>query len=75
MRRKFKINLSSDVIRHILKTITYRILGTLTTVLTAYMLGATIEVSALLGLGELLIKPILYFIHERVWYKYIRLKK
>lgn len=60
--------------RHILKTISYRILGTLITIITAYLLGASIEISSLLGLGELLLKPIIYFIHERIWYKYIRMK-
>lgn len=64
-----------DLKRHILKTITYRILGTLITVLSAYLLGVTIEISTLLGLGELLLKPIVYFIHERIWFKYIKLKK
>ena len=59
--------------RHILKTLSYRILGTLTTVITAYSLGASLELSSLLGVGELLIKPVLYFFHERVWYKYIRI--
>lgn len=59
--------------RHVLKTFSYRILGTLTTVITAYSLGASLELSSLLGVGELLIKPILYFFHERVWYKYIRI--
>jgi uncharacterized membrane protein len=59
--------------RHILKTFSYRILGTLTTVFTAYALGASFELSSLLGVGELLIKPILYFFHERVWYKYIKI--
>jgi uncharacterized membrane protein len=64
-----------DLKRHILKTITYRILGTLVTVLSAYLLGVTIEVTTLLGLGELLLKPIVYFIHERIWFKHIKLKK
>jgi len=59
--------------RHILKTLSYRILGTLTTVITAYSLGASLELSSLLGVGELLIKPVLYFFHERVWYKYIKI--
>lgn len=67
--------MTPDFKRHILKTITYRILGTLTTVVTAYLLGASIQVSSLLGLGELLLKPIIYFIHERIWYKYVKLKK
>ena len=51
----------SPLTRHILKTFSYRILGTLTTVTTAYMLGASFELSSLLGIGELLIKPIIYF--------------
>jgi uncharacterized membrane protein len=67
--------MEKDVKRHILKTITYRILGTTTTVLTAILLGVSVEVSSLLGVGELLLKPIIYFIHERFWFKYIRFKK
>jgi uncharacterized membrane protein len=63
----------SAMTRHILKTLSYRILGTITTVTTAYMLGASMELSSLLGVGELLLKPIIYFLHERVWYKFIRI--
>ena len=58
--------------RHILKTISYRLFGTLITVTTAYSLGASIEMSSLLGIGELLIKPVVYFLHERFWYKFIK---
>lgn len=65
----------SVMTRHILKTVSYRILGTLTTVFTAYTLGVSLELSSLLGIGELMIKPTLYFFHERIWYKYIRIKK
>ena len=65
----------SVLIRHILKTVSYRFLGTLTTVGVAYSLGATIQMSALLGVGELVMKPFLYFAHERLWYKYVRIKK
>jgi len=63
----------SVLTRHILKTIYYRILGTLITVGGAYSLGVSIELSSLLGVGELLLKPIVYFFHERVWYKFIRI--
>jgi uncharacterized membrane protein len=65
----------SVFVRHLLKTATYRLFATLTTIGIAFGLGASIEVSALLGVGELLIKPIIYFLHERLWYKYIRIKK
>jgi uncharacterized membrane protein len=73
--RKKYIGLQVDLKRHILKTITYRFFATLTTIATALYLGASLEVSSLLGLGELLIKPIIYFFHERIWYKLIKLKK
>ena len=58
--------------RHLIKTITYRILGTLTTVIGAYLIGGSLKVASLLGLGELVLKPIIYFLHERVWYRYIK---
>lgn len=59
----------SAIKRHILKTISYRILGTTITFITAYSLGASLEVSSILSVGELLLKPIIYFLHERAWYK------
>jgi uncharacterized membrane protein len=65
----------SVLLRHILKTISYRFLGTITTVTVAYSLGAPIEIASMLGVGELLIKPVIYFIHERIWYKFVRVKK
>jgi len=65
----------SVLLRHILKTITYRFLATITTVLIAYSLGVSLEVSSLLGVGELLIKPVIYFFHERTWYNFLSIKK
>jgi uncharacterized membrane protein len=61
-----------QVKRHIAKSITYRILGTITTILLAIMAGLPIKWASLVGLGELIIKPIIYFLHERFWYKYIK---
>lgn len=65
----------SVLTRHILKTISYRLLGTLVTVITALSLGIPLSVSAIFGISELVIKPILYFLHERVWYQKIHVKK
>lgn len=64
----------SVMLRHVLKTITYRFFATIVTILTAYFLGASLEVSTLIGVGELLIKPLVYFIHERIWYRHIKIK-
>ena len=63
------------LLRHILKTISYRLFGTLTTVLVALSCGVSLEMSSLLGVGELTLKPIIYFFHERMWYKYVKIKK
>ena len=54
----------------IYKTISYRILGSLTTVVLSLILGLEINWAVILGLGELLLKPILYFLHESLWEKY-----
>ena len=58
--------------RHILKTISYRIVGTSVTIIGALLLGSSIEIASLIGMTELAVKPILYFLHERIWYKYIK---
>jgi uncharacterized membrane protein len=61
--------------RHILKTISYRILGTITTFSVSYVLTGSVKIASTLGVTELLIKPIVYFLHERVWYKFVKFKK
>jgi uncharacterized membrane protein len=58
--------------RHIAKAITYRLIGTLTTFIISYILTGSITISSTIGFVELIIKPVNYFIHERIWYKYIR---
>lgn len=57
--------------RHLLKTISYRLFGTLITISIAYFMGVPLAISSLIGVGELLIKPAFYFVHERFWYKFI----
>ena len=58
--------------RHLVKTISYRLLGTSVTVVSAVLLGMDLKLASLIGVGELVVKPLLYFLHERVWYKYIK---
>lgn len=58
--------------RHVLKSISYRILSTSITVLLAILAGLPIKWAGIIGIGELVIKPIIYFLHERFWYKLIK---
>lgn len=57
-----------DYKRHILKTITYRIIGTIQTVGISYYLSENFYISGGLGVAELTLKPFIYFLHERMWY-------
>lgn len=58
--------------RHIAKAFTYRIVGTLTTFCISYIFTGSFSISSAIGFVELIIKPVNYVIHERVWYKWIK---
>jgi len=58
--------------RHIAKSISYRIVGTLQTVILGYLFTGSFKIASTIGAIELGIKPLLYFLHERVWYKWIK---
>jgi uncharacterized membrane protein len=57
--------------RHIAKTISYRIVSTGIGFLIMWWVSGNIKVGAMFGVAELVYKPIQYFIHERIWYKWI----
>jgi uncharacterized membrane protein len=58
--------------RHIAKSISYRFVGTLTTIILTVSAGLPLKWAGMVGLGELILKPIIYFLHERMWYKFIK---
>jgi len=58
--------------RHIAKTVSYRIISTLVGFLLMWLISGSIKVGAAFGVAELIYKPIQYYIHERIWYKYIK---
>lgn len=58
--------------RHVIKTITYRIFGSFVTFISVAILTGNIKTSLSLSIVEFLVKPITYFIHERIWYKYVK---
>ena len=71
----FNINLSKDGktlesrTRHIAKTITWRIVGTLDTMTIAWIISGNPLTGLKIGLAEAITKMALYYFHERVWYK------
>jgi uncharacterized membrane protein len=58
--------------RHIAKTISYRVVSTLIGFLLMWLISVSIKVGAAFGIAELVYKPIQYYIHERIWYKWIK---
>lgn len=61
-----------DKKRHIAKTISYRIVSTMIGFIIMYIVSGSVKVGATFSIVELLYKPIQYYIHERVWYRYIK---
>ena len=58
--------------RHILKAITWRIIATLTTIFLVWLFTNEIELALKFGIAEVIIKLLVYYFHERVWYKWIK---
>lgn len=58
-----------DKVRHIAKTVTWRIIGTLDTMCLAWFITGDPMMGLKIGGVEVFTKMILYYVHERIWYK------
>lgn len=54
--------------RHIAKTITWRVIGTLDTLIISWVITGKLETGLKIGIAELITKMILYYAHERIWF-------
>lgn len=68
-RAWFKFSIYNSRKRHIVKTITWRFIGTMDTMLLAWILTGDPLIGLKIGLAEVITKMVLYYIHERVWYQ------
>jgi len=57
-----------SIYRHIAKTISWRIVGTIDTMVLGFFVTGDIKMAMAIGGLEVFSKMILYFVHERVWY-------
>lgn len=53
--------------RSVLKTISWRTLGTIDTILISYFITGDVSMAASIGGIELFTKMVLYYLHERGW--------
>ena len=58
-----------DFQKPLYKTVTYRILGSLTSFLIGYGSTGDFNVGVTIGSADLILKPIIYYIHELLWQK------
>ncbi len=53
--------------RSIAKSVSWRAIGTLDTILISWIVTGTLALAFSIGFIELITKMILYFFHERIW--------
>jgi len=57
--------------RHLAKTISYRVISTLGGFFIMWLISGSIKIGATFSIAELIYKPIQYYIHERIWYRWV----
>ncbi len=67
---KKKINLKEGKdsnLKSILKSVSWRILGTIDTIVISYLVTGKLTMAVSIGSVEVVSKLLLYYLHERVW--------
>lgn len=55
--------------RHLVKTVSWRVVGTMDTMIIAWIITGNPMTGLKIGGAEVITKMILYYFHERVWYR------
>ena len=58
---------SDKPVRSIVKSVSWRIVGTLDTIIISWIITGKITMALTIGSIELITKMVLYFFHERLW--------
>lgn len=61
------LNNTETATRSLVKAYSYRCCGTLTTIIISYAITGQFILSLGIGATEMVIKPFIYWCHERVW--------
>jgi len=56
----------------VLKTLSWRVIATCTTMFLAYAVTGQLEFVASIGIGDVILKMIFYYMHEKAWSNTIR---
>lgn len=64
----FNVDMPESQKRHITKTITWRVVGTIDTMIIAWLLSGDPMTGLHIGWMEAIIKMVMYYAHERIWH-------
>jgi uncharacterized membrane protein len=67
--KSWALNKGESGLRSLVKAYSYRLCGTTTTVIISYIVTGKVVVSLTIGATEIVVKPFIYWCHERVWNK------
>lgn len=65
--KSWALNNGESALRSLVKAYSYRCCGTFTTIIISYTITGHFIVSLSIGATEMMVKPLIYWFHERVW--------
>jgi hypothetical protein len=65
--KSWALNNGETAVRSLVKAYSYRCCGTLTTIAISYAITGHFIMSLGIGATEMIVKPFIYWCHERVW--------
>ncbi len=68
-RAWLRIGVEDSRKRHLIKTVSWRVIGTLDTILLSWFITGSPETGLKIGIVEVITKMALYYLHERGWYR------
>jgi uncharacterized membrane protein len=67
--KSWALNNGETGLRSLVKAYSYRMCGTTTTIVISYIVTGKIIISLAIGATEIVVKPFVYWCHERAWNK------
>ena len=65
--KSWALNNTETAVRSLVKAYSYRCCGTVTTITISYIITGQFIISLGIGAVEMVVKPFIYWLHERVW--------
>jgi uncharacterized membrane protein len=60
-------SISEKPLRSVVKSISWRVIGTIDTIIISWFVTNALTIAFSIGVIELMTKMVLYFFHERIW--------